>query len=96
MARILLLGTWLTDLKSARQRLDQRNEGRLTFGGLAGQLEVSGPRIEIERDMIVNDRTWKNGMPRSVVEGRVDQLTDHLFVVVDESSGEQDRGGRRG
>jgi hypothetical protein len=67
-----------------REAIRRRNQDRLTFGGLAGQLEISGPRIEIERGWIVNDRTWKHGMPRSVAEGEIAAFTDDLFVVVDE------------
>jgi hypothetical protein len=95
MARILLLGTWLTSLESVREALVRRNGDRLSFGGLAGQLEVTGPRIEIERGWIVNDRTWRHGMPRSVADGRIDQLTDDLFVVVDEPAPDSGRRGRR-
>jgi hypothetical protein len=95
MARVLLLGTWVTSLETVRQAMDRRNGGRLSFSGLAGQLQVTGPRIEIERGWIVNDRTWKHGMPRSVSEGQVEQFTDDLFVVVDEPRGDQGRGGPR-
>jgi hypothetical protein len=84
MAKVLLLGTWLTSLKDVREAIERRNEGRLTFSGLAGQMEVFGPRIEIERGWIVNDRTWKQGMPRSVADGEIAEFTDDLFVVVDE------------
>lgn len=87
MARILLLGTWMTSPEPTREQINARNGGRLTFGGLSGQLEVSGPRIEIERRWIVNERTWRHGMPRSVAEGQVKQLSDDLFVVVDEPEG---------
>ncbi len=83
MAKILLLGTWLTNTERARQSIAGRTKD-VQFGGLAGQLEVRGPRIEIERALVVNDRTWQHGMPRSVVEGQVEQLSDALFVVVDE------------
>ena len=84
MAKILLLGTWLAQPAPEKDDINRRNEGRLSFGGMSGQLEITGPRIQIERRWIANDRTWKHGMPRSVVEGQVDQLTDDLFVVVDE------------
>lgn len=84
MARILLLGTWLAQPEPAPEEINRRNGGRLSFGGLAGQMEISGPRIEIERRWIVNDRTWQHGMPRSVAEGQIEQLTNDLFVVVDE------------
>ena len=87
MARILLLGTWLGDLRGARDAIERRNAGRVQLGGLAGQLDVSGPRIEIDRTLIANDRTWQHGMPRAVIEGRVERQTDDLFVVVDESPG---------
>lgn len=94
MARILLLGTWLTAIDEAREAIARRAEN-LSFGGMASQLEVTGPRIEIERRVIVNDRTWKHGMPRSVIEGQVETLTDDLFVVVDEPP-EPSQRGRRG
>jgi hypothetical protein len=96
MARVLLLGTWLTSLDTVREALQRRNEGRLAFSGLAGQIEVTGPRIEIERGWIVNERTWKHGMPRSVAQGAVERFTDDLFVVVDEPAEDQGRGLRRG
>lgn len=93
MAKILLLGTWLAQPAPTKDEINRRNEGRLQFGGMSGQMEITGPRIEIERDWIVNDRTWKNGMPRSVVEGQVEELTDDRFVVVDEP--ERERHGPR-
>ncbi|MFN8556656.1 MAG: hypothetical protein U0531_04675 [Dehalococcoidia bacterium] len=83
MARILLLGTWLTT--PDRTAINERNGGRLTFSGLPGQMEISGPRIEIERSWVVNERTWKNGMPRSIVSGQIESFTDDLFVVIDEA-----------
>jgi hypothetical protein len=94
VARILLLGTWLTDLDAAREGIRQRS-GDVQFGGMSSQLEVTGPRIEIERRWIVNDRTWQHGMPRGVVDGRVEQQTDDVFVVGDEPrNGERRRGGQ--
>ncbi len=98
MARILLLGTWMSQPELARDEINRRNEGRLSFGGMAGQMEISGPRIAIERGWIVNDRTWKHGMPRSVIEGRVEEHGDALFVVVDEPPDHDPRrgGSRRG
>jgi hypothetical protein len=92
MARILLLGTWLTDLAGAREGISARGEN-LSFGGMSSQLEVTGPRIEVERRWVVNDRTWKHGMPRSIVEGQIEQMTDDVFVVVDEP---RESDGRRG
>jgi hypothetical protein len=89
MARILLLGTWLAQPEPTREEINRRNGGALTFGGLAGQLEISGPRIEVDRRWIVNDRTWKHGMPRSVVDGVVERLDDEVFVVVDEPRGSE-------
>jgi len=94
MARILLLGTWLTALDTAREGIARRS-GAARFGGLAGQLEVSAPRIEVERSWVVNDRTWKHGMPRSVVEGQIEQQTDDLFVVVDDPPDHDRRRGTR-
>lgn len=93
MARILLLGTWLTGIDAAREAIARRAE-QLSFGGMASQLEITGPRIEVERGVIVNDRTWKYGMPRSVIDGQVESLTDDLFVVVDEPPEPGRRGGR--
>ncbi len=95
MARILLLGTWMSQPEPAREEINRRNGGLLSFGGMAGQMEISGPRIAIERGWIVNDRTWKHGMPRSVVEGRVEQHNDGLFVVVDEPPDHDGRHGDR-
>lgn len=93
MARILLLGTWLTSIDEAREAIARRSENP-NFGGMASQLEVTSPRIEVERSVIVNERTWKHGMPRSVIDGQVDTLTDDLFVVVDEPAEPGRRGGR--
>lgn len=89
MAQILLLGTWLTSLDAAREAIARRGGNQVSFGGLPGQLEVRGPRIEVERAVIVNERTWKHGMPRSVVQGEIARHDDNLFVVVDESTGEE-------
>lgn len=83
MAKLLLLGTWLAQPAQARDQLSRANEG-LSFSGLSGQVEVTGPRITIRRDLIVNDRSWTYGMPRSVIDGQVEQHTDDVFVVVDE------------
>lgn len=96
MAKVLLLGTWVTSLDRAKAEIERCSGGPVSFGGLAGQLEVSGPRIAITRDLIVNDRTWKHGMPRSITEGTIAQFTDDLFVVVDEPSEDEGRGRRRG
>lgn len=84
MARILLLGTWVTKIDEARESLKGRSQEQLTFSGMSSQLEVTGRRIEVERRLIVNDRTWKFGMPRSVIDGMIEQQSDDLFVVVDE------------
>jgi hypothetical protein len=92
MAQILLLGTWLTDIEAARAAIARRSGDAVSFGGLPGQLEVRGPRIEVERAVIVNDRTWKHGMPRSVVHGEIARHDDTLFVVVDEPANEPHRG----
>ncbi len=81
MAQILLLGTWLTDIEAARAAIARRS----------GEA-VSGPRIEVERAVIVNDRTWKHGMPRSVVQGEIARHDEALFVVVDEPANEPRRG----
>ncbi|MER3420775.1 MAG: hypothetical protein C4290_09755 [Chloroflexota bacterium] len=87
MAQVLLLGTWLTSLDAAREAIARRSGDQVSFGGLPGQLEARGPRIEVERAVIVNDRTWKHGMPRSVVQGEIARHDDDLFVVVDEPAG---------
>ncbi len=84
MAKILLLGTWMAQPEPTREEINRRNADRLSFGGLSGQLEITGPRIEIDRRWIVNDRTWRHGMPRSVVECQIERQTDDVFVVVDE------------
>jgi len=92
MAQILLLGTWLTDIEAARAASAGRGGGAVALGGLPGQLEVRGPRIEVERAVIANDRTWRHGMPRSVVQGEIVRHDDALFVVVDEPTNEPRRG----
>lgn len=92
MAQILLLGTWLTDIEAARAAITRRSGETVSFGGLPGQLEVRGPRIEVERAVVVNDRTWRHGMPRSVVQGEIARHDDALFVVVDEPANEPRRG----
>lgn len=96
MARILLLGTWMSQPEPPREEINRRNAGSLSFGGMAGQMEISGPRIAIERDWIVNERTWRHGMPRSVIDGRVEEHSDGLFVVVDEPPERDPRRGGRG
>lgn len=93
MAKVLLLGTWLTGFDAARSSIERNSGEPVSFGGMAGQIEVSGTRIAIERDIIVNDRTWKHGIPRSVQEGRIEEQSDGLFVVVDEPA---EQGPRRG
>lgn len=85
MAKVLLLGTWVKDVREAREEIERRHGGSLQFGGLGNQIEITGPRIEIERRLVADDRTWTHGMPRSVMDGRVEQQSDELFVVVDEN-----------
>ncbi len=92
MAKILLLGTWLTGFDDARESI-RRQSGDVAFGGMAGQIEVTGSRIVVERAIVVNDRTWQNGMPRSVQEGAIEEMTDSRFVVIDEPA---EPGPRRG
>ena len=84
MAKILILGTWLAEPAQAREAISRANGDDLSFGGLSGQLEITGSRIAIERHWIANDRTWRHGMPRSVVDGRIAEHSDSLFVVTDE------------
>lgn len=91
MAKVLLLGTWLTDQKEAKESIRRNSGDAVQFGGLSGQIEVIGARIAVERRLVVNDRTWKHGMPRSVQVGTIDRLDDEMFVVVDE---EPERGRR--
>ena len=85
MARVLLLGTWLATPWPTRDEINERNGGALSFGGMASQLEISGPRIVIERRWITDERTWQHGLPRSVVEGEVERQDADRFVVVDEA-----------
>lgn len=83
MAKVLLLGTWLKRPAVSADEVRAAGED-VQVGGLSGQMLLTGRRIVIKRPWIVDERTWKHGMPRAVQEGAIAELTDERMVVVDE------------
>lgn len=95
MAQVLLLGTWL--VRPGPQPEDVMAAGDdVRIGGMSGQMLITGKKIVVKRPWIVDDRTWKHGMARSVQDGEIEELTDDQLVVVDaKPDSERGRGGRR-
>jgi hypothetical protein len=91
MARVLLLGTWLKRPWPEEAEVKAAGEG-VQIGGMSSQMLLTGRRIVVRRPWIVDERTWKHGMARSVQEGRIEELSDEQLVVVDAPEGS----GRRG
>lgn len=91
MARVLLLGTWLVRPNPSQDEVAAAGEN-VAFGGMSGQMLLTGNRIVVKRPWIVDDRTWKHGMARAVQEGQIEELTDEQLVVID--SPPERRGGR--
>jgi hypothetical protein len=95
MAQVLLLGTWL--VRPGPEPDDVIAAGDdVKIGGMSGQMLLTGSKIVVKRPWIVDDRTWKHGMARSVQDGEIQELTDEQMVVVDaEPNSERGRGRRR-
>lgn len=95
MARVLLLGTWLVRPHPSQDEVRALGEG-IQFGGMSGQMLITGSRIVIKRPWITDARTWEHGMRRAVQEGDVAELTDEQMVVVDSPPEPWARGGPPG
>lgn len=83
MAKVLLLGTWLTRPWPSHEEVRDAGEN-ISIGGMSSQMLLTGSRIVVKRPWIVDQRTWTNGMARAVQEGEIKELTDDQMVVVDE------------
>jgi hypothetical protein len=83
MPKVLLLGTWLKKPWPTSEEVSSLGEN-VSVGGMTSQMLLTGTRIVVKRDWIVDERTWKNGMTRSVQEGDIAELTDDQLVVVEE------------
>lgn len=83
MARVLLLGTWLSQPPPSHDEVAAAGE-EIHFGGMSGQLLLTGSRIVVKRPWIVDARTWEHGMRRAVQEGEIVELNGEQMVVVDE------------
>ena len=83
MAKVLLLGTWLKRPNPSNEEVAALGEN-VQVGGMTSQMLLTGSRIVVKRDWIVDQRTWTHGMARSVQEGEIQELTDEQLVVVDE------------
>jgi hypothetical protein len=95
MAQVLLLGTWLTRPGPEPDEVKAAGEN-VQIGGMSGQMLITGSRIVVKRPWIVDERTWKHGMARSVQDGEIEELTDEQMVVVDaKPEWERGSGGRR-
>jgi hypothetical protein len=93
MAQVLLLGTWLKRPEPPREEVQAAGEN-VQIGGMSGQMLLTGTRIVVKRPWIVDERTWKHGMARSVQDGEIAELTDEQMVVVDAKQPDQRRGRR--